>query len=79
MPLGCPREGRPFRSHRRGRQFELLDARPVLDSIGIRPLGMREGDLRATYALGFVPFGGMSWCSFADAAHAMVAMLQDDT
>ena len=61
------------------RQFELLDASPHIDWLGIRPLGMRNGDLSTNCELGFVPFSGMSWCSFSDAAHAMLGMLDDDT
>ena len=44
-----------------------------------RPLQMKVGLLRGEYRLGFNPFSGTSSISFADCAHAMLGMLQDDT
>jgi putative NADH-flavin reductase len=40
---------------------------------------MRKGPKRTQYRLGFDAFNGMSAISFADCAHAMVKMLEDDT
>jgi len=39
---------------------------------------MRKGAKRAEYRLGFHPFNGFSKISFADCAHAMLQMLEDD-
>lgn len=60
-------------------QFELLQARTDIDWFGVRPLQMRKGDLVGDYRLGMDAFSGRSKISFADCAHAMIAMLDDDT
>jgi putative NADH-flavin reductase len=60
-------------------QLELLARYPNVNWLGIRPLQMKVGPLRGEYRLGFNPFSGTSSISFADCAHAMLGMLQDDT
>lgn len=60
-------------------QLALLDANADLDWIGVRPLQMKAGPKKGVYRLGFDRFSGLSSISFADCAHAMVEMLQDDT
>jgi len=60
-------------------QLALLDDNADLAWIGVRPLQMKDGPLTGRYRLGFDRFSGMSSISFADCAHAMVAMLEDDT
>jgi putative NADH-flavin reductase len=60
-------------------QFELLNQNRDVDWIGIRPLQMRNGPRRSVYRLGFDTFSGFSAISFADCAHAMIGMLDDDT
>lgn len=60
-------------------QLALLDANPDLDWIGVRPLQMKAGPKKGVYRLGFDRFSGLSSISFADCAHAMVGMLEDDT
>jgi putative NADH-flavin reductase len=40
---------------------------------------MKDGPKKGEYRLGFYPFSGLSSISFADCAHAMLGMLQDDT
>ncbi len=60
-------------------QYQLLRQHPNIDWIGVRPLQMRKGPKRAEYRLGFNAFSGMSRISFADCAHAMLNMLEDDT
>ncbi|MEH6551538.1 MAG: NAD(P)H-binding protein [Pseudomonadales bacterium] len=60
-------------------QYQLLLQHTELHWIGIRPLQMKKGPKRELYRLGFDTFSGMSSISFADCAHAMVAMLEDDT
>lgn len=60
-------------------QLELLNQNLELDWIGIRPLQMRTGPRREEYRLGFNRFSGLSKISFADCAHAMVQMLDDDS
>ena len=47
--------------------------------LGVRPLQMRDGPKRGSYRVGFDAYSGMSRISAADCAHAMVAMLSDDT
>jgi putative NADH-flavin reductase len=60
-------------------QLTLLDANTDLCWLGIRPLQMNSGPRRESYRLGFNRFSGMSKITFADCAHAMIGMLQDDT
>ena len=60
-------------------QLELLDRNRRLAWLGVRPLQMRRGPKRAAYRLGFHPYSGLSSISFADCAHAMLGMLDDDT
>jgi putative NADH-flavin reductase len=60
-------------------QYELLQQHPEVEWIGVRPLQMREGPKRGQYRLGFDTFSGLSAISFADCAHAMLKMLEDDT
>jgi putative NADH-flavin reductase len=60
-------------------QLSLLDANADLHWIGIRPLQMKSGPRKGQYRLGYNAFSGMSRISFADCAHAMVRMLEDNT
>ena len=60
-------------------QLALLDRHQDVEWIGVRPLQMRKGPRRGSYRLGFDPFSGFSKISFADCAHAMIGMLDDDT
>jgi len=60
-------------------QLELLNRSRQVEWVGIRPLQMRRGPRRAEYRLGFDPFSGLSVIHFADCAHAMIRMLEDDT
>jgi putative NADH-flavin reductase len=60
-------------------QLVLLDQHPDVGWIGIRPLQMKAGPKKGSYRVGYDTFSGMSAISFADCAHAMVHMLQDDT
>lgn len=60
-------------------QLSLLDANADLCWIGVRPLQMKAGAKKGQYRLGYNAFSGLSSISFADCAHAMVAMLDDDT
>lgn len=60
-------------------QLRLLDENADLDWIGVRPLQMKEGPKKGQYRVGFDAFSGLSSISFADCAHAMVGMLEDDT
>jgi putative NADH-flavin reductase len=60
-------------------QLALLDQNSDLCWIGIRPLQMKAGPLKGEYRLGYNAFSGLSKISFADCAHAMVNMLDDDT
>ena len=59
-------------------QLDLLLANKDVTWIGIRPLQMGKGPRREKYRLGYDKFGPMSKITFADCAHAMVNMLQDD-
>ncbi len=68
-----------LRHRDKAHQLELLNQNLDLDWIGIRPLQMRKGPKRAEYRLGFHPYSGLSAISFADCAHAMIQMLDDDT
>jgi putative NADH-flavin reductase len=60
-------------------QLQLLDDSTDIDWIGVRPLQMKAGPKKGQYRLGFNAFSGLSSISFADCAHAMVNMLEDDT
>jgi putative NADH-flavin reductase len=60
-------------------QLELLEQNLAVEWIGIRPLQMRRGPRRDEYRLGFQRYSGLSSIHFADCAHAMVRMLEDDT
>lgn len=71
-----------FLAHRHGdkvHQLQLLDDNTDLCWIGIRPLQMKSGPRTGRYRLGYNAFSGFSRISFADCAHAMVNMLEDDT
>ena len=59
-------------------QLHLLDNSMDIDWVGIRPLQMKKGMLRGTYRVGFLRFSGLSSISFADCAHAMLEMLDND-
>jgi putative NADH-flavin reductase len=69
----------PLRHNDKVHQYQLLKQHPEVDWIGVRPLQMRKGPKRTQYRLGFDTFNGLSAISFADCAHAMVNMLDDDT
>ncbi|MCB1706543.1 MAG: NAD(P)H-binding protein [Halioglobus sp.] len=60
-------------------QLQLLDANTDLCWIGIRPLQMKAGPRTGRYRLGYNTFSALSSISFADCAHAMIHMLEDDT
>jgi putative NADH-flavin reductase len=60
-------------------QYELLRQHNDISWIGIRPLQMNTGEKSGHYRLGFDRFSGMSKITFADCAHAMVGMLEQDT
>lgn len=60
-------------------QLRLLDESTDVGWIGVRPLQMKSGPKKGQYRLGYQPFSGLSSISFADCAHAMIAMLDDDT
>jgi len=73
---------RMFLKHRhtdKEHQLILLDDNTDLCWIGIRPLQMKAGPRKCHYRLGYNAFSGLSSISFADCAHAMVTMLEDDT
>lgn len=60
-------------------QLQLLDDNTDLCWIGIRPLQMKSGPKKGVYRLGYNAFSGLSSISFADCAHAMINMLDDQT
>jgi putative NADH-flavin reductase len=60
-------------------QLRLLDDNTDVCWIGVRPLQMKSGPRKCEYRLGYNAFSGLSSISFADCAHAMVGMLEDDT
>lgn len=60
-------------------QISLLKDNNDLDWIGVRPLQMKHGIKKGKYSLGFHAYSGFSKITFADCAHAMVNMLEDDT
>lgn len=68
-----------LRHRDKAHQLELLAEHPEIAWLGIRPLQMGKGPRRDSYRLGFEAFSGMSKITFADCAHAMVGMLEDDT
>ncbi|MCB1616269.1 MAG: NAD(P)H-binding protein [Pseudomonadales bacterium] len=70
-----------FLNHRhteKEHQLALLNESRDINWMGIRPLQMKAGAKTGKYRLGFNAYSGMSKISFADCAHAMVAMLEDD-
>jgi putative NADH-flavin reductase len=67
-----------LRHRDKARQLELLELHPEVEWVGVRPLQMAEGSKRGVYRQGFDTFSGLSKISFADCAHAMIGMLQDD-
>ena len=67
-----------LRHYDKEHQYQLLQQHPEIDWVGVRPLQMRKGPKRTEYRLGFDAFNGLSKISFADCAHAMVGMLEDD-
>lgn len=69
----------PLKHHDKTNQYQFLTTLTDIDWIGIRPLQMNKGSLKAQYKLGFDQFSGFSSISFADCAHAMVSMIEDDT
>lgn len=60
-------------------QLAMLEQRRDIAWLGVRPLQMRKGPKRGIYRLGFDAFSGFSKIHFADCAHAMLGMLEDDT
>jgi putative NADH-flavin reductase len=60
-------------------QLALLESLKDVAWLGVRPLQMRPGPRRGKYRLGYDAFSGLSKITFADCAHAMVGMLDDDT
>lgn len=68
-----------LRHRDKAHQLALLDQSKDVKWIGIRPLQMKAGPKRGEYRLGFDKFSGMSVIHFADCAHAMLRMLEDDT
>lgn len=68
-----------LRQRDKAHQLELLKRNQAVEWIGVRPLQMRRGPRRGEYRLGFHRFSGFSRISFADCAHAMIRMLDEDT
>ena len=60
-------------------QLALLNDALGVEWVGIRPLQMNAGPRRGEYRLGFHAYSGLSKIHFADCAHAMIRMLDDDT
>ena len=60
-------------------QLAILDQNADLCWMGVRPLQMKSGIKTGEYRLGYNAFSGLSSISFADCAHAMITMLDDDT
>jgi len=60
-------------------QLRLLLTSKDVTWLGIRPLQMGKGPRKEKYRLGYHAFSGLSQITFADCAHAMMAMLNDDT
>lgn len=68
-----------LRHRDKAHQLEFLDAHKEIAWFGVRPLQMNAGPRREVYRLGFNSFSGLSKITFADCAHAMIGMLDDDT
>ena len=68
-----------LRHHDKAHQYVMLQDNRDVEWVGLRPLQIRVGPRREEYRIGFNAFSGMSWTSFADVAHGMIAMLDDDT
>ena len=68
-----------LRARDKQHQLELLEAARDVAWYGVRPLQMRQGPRTGRYRLGFDAFSGFSKIHFADCAHAMLGMLEDDT
>lgn len=71
-----------FMKHRHSdkeNQLQLLESVEDINWMGVRPLQMNAGVKRSLYRLGYNAFGASSKITFADCAHAMVNMLDDDT
>lgn len=60
-------------------QMELLNEHTEIEWVCLRPLQIRRGPKRGSYRIGFDRYSAFSKISFADCAHAMLAMLNDDT
>ena len=60
-------------------QYTLLQKHTDVQWLGIRPLQIFDGPLTGEYRLGYDAFSGGSKISFADCAHALLRMLEDDT
>ena len=60
-------------------QLELLATADDIDWVGLRPLQMGKGPREENYRIGFDRFSGLSRITFADCAHGMIRMLDDDT
>lgn len=74
--------GRTFlglRHRDKAHQLELLAESGDIDWVGLRPLQMGKGPRTENYRIGFDAFSGMSRISFADCAHGMIRMIDDDT
>ena len=68
-----------LRHRDKAHQLAFLQAHREIDWLGVRPLQMRTGPRREVYRLGYDAFSGFSKIHFADCAHAMLGMLEDDT
>jgi putative NADH-flavin reductase len=68
-----------LRHRDKAHQIELLERHRGVSWLGVRPLQMRLGPKTCEYRLGYDRYSGMSRISFADCAHAMLGMLDDDT
>ncbi|MBW2359298.1 MAG: NAD(P)H-binding protein [Deltaproteobacteria bacterium] len=60
-------------------QLELLEANRQVEWIGLRPLVIRGGPRREVYRVGYDRYNMLSTISAADIAHAMLAMLENDS
>ncbi|MFK8020527.1 MAG: NAD(P)-dependent oxidoreductase [Pseudomonadales bacterium] len=67
-----------LRHRDKAEQLKVLNEAQDIEWIGIRPLQMLESRRTEVYRLGYDAFNGMSKISFADCAHAMVGMLEND-
>ncbi|MEH6592542.1 MAG: NAD(P)H-binding protein [Halioglobus sp.] len=59
-------------------QWQLLKQYQDIPCIGVRPLQIKNGEKTEKYQVGFIPFSGTSSISFADVAHAMLGMLNNE-